>query len=380
MAGTSTPSVDVASTSRSTASASGASGSGAPASTPAPVDTVEPAGSTGAVTPAGRRLTTPRLNLRPVEYPELLAYRDAIRHSYWLHTEYNLTDDVHDFRARVSDVERSAIKNAMLAIAQVEVAVKTFWGDLYKRYPKPEVGAVGYTFAESEVRHQDAYAHLLEILGLNQEFERIREIPAIYQRVLFLNEHLGPRPAGRTATDREDALTLLLFSAFVEHVSLFGQFLIMKGFNRHRNLFKGIANIVEATSKEEQIHGLFGYQLVRTLREENPEWFDAAFTERVRAACLEAREAERGILDWLFEAGELDFLPRAVVDAYIEQRFDDALAAIDMPPLFEPDEALVAETRWFEEEVLAGKHYDFFHKRPTTYTKKAKSITSDDLF
>ncbi|HNQ99947.1 MAG TPA: ribonucleotide-diphosphate reductase subunit beta, partial [Trueperaceae bacterium] len=116
------------------------------------------------MTPAGRRLTTPRLNLRPVEYPELLAYRDAIRHSYWLHTEYNLTDDVHDFRARVSDVERSAIKNAMLAIAQVEVAVKTFWGDLYKRYPKPEVGAVGYTFAESEVRHQDAYAHLLEIL------------------------------------------------------------------------------------------------------------------------------------------------------------------------------------------------------------------------
>ncbi|MCO5173504.1 MAG: ribonucleotide-diphosphate reductase subunit beta [Trueperaceae bacterium] len=353
----------------------------APIADPAPAAAMRlaPSGVSGGAT-TDRRLTTPRLNLRPAEYPELLAYRDAIRHSYWLHTEYNLTDDVHDFRARVSDAERSAIKNAMLAIAQVEVAVKTFWGDLYKRYPKPEVGAVGYTFAESEVRHQDAYAHLLEVLGLNQEFERIREIPAIYQRVLFLNEHLGPRPPDRTATDREDALTLLLFSAFVEHVSLFGQFLIMKSFNRQRNLFKGIANIVEATSKEEQIHGLFGYQVVRTLREENPDWFDAAFTERVRAACLAAREAERGILDWIFEAGELDFLPRAVVDAYVEQRFDDSLAAIDMAPLFEPDAALVAQTRWFDEEVVAGKHYDFFHKRPTTYTKKAKSITSDDLF
>ena len=31
-------------------------------------------------------------------------------------------------------------------------------------------------------------------------------------------------------------------------------------------------------------------------------------------------------------------------------------------------------------EVLAGKHTDFFHKRPTTYTKKAKAITADDLF
>jgi hypothetical protein len=26
----------------------------------------------------------------------------------------------------------------MIAIAQIEVAVKTFWGDLYKRLPKPE--------------------------------------------------------------------------------------------------------------------------------------------------------------------------------------------------------------------------------------------------
>jgi ribonucleoside-diphosphate reductase beta chain len=30
--------------------------------------------------------------------------------------------------------------------------------------PKPEIGSVGATFAESEVRHQDAYSHLLEVL------------------------------------------------------------------------------------------------------------------------------------------------------------------------------------------------------------------------
>ena len=53
----------------------------------------------------------------------------------------------------------------MLAISQIEVAVKSFWGDLYHRIPKPEIGSVGSTFAESEVRHADAYSHLLEILG-----------------------------------------------------------------------------------------------------------------------------------------------------------------------------------------------------------------------
>src|SRR5690606_37612389 len=72
-----------------------------------------------------------RLNLKPYEYPELIEYKEAIQHSYWLHTEFNYTSDIQDFKVNVSEAERNAIKNAMLAIAQVEVAVKTFWGDLY---------------------------------------------------------------------------------------------------------------------------------------------------------------------------------------------------------------------------------------------------------
>ena len=44
------------------------------------------------------------------------------------------------------------LEKAMLAIAQIEVSVKTFWGDIFfKHLPKPEIGSVGYTFAESEV-------------------------------------------------------------------------------------------------------------------------------------------------------------------------------------------------------------------------------------
>lgn len=336
-----------------------------------------------AASSSARSLLVERRNLRPTEYPELLAYRDAIRHSYWLHTEYNLTDDVHDYRTRVSSAERSAIRNCMLAISQVEVAVKTFWGDLHKRYPKPEVAAVGYTFAESEVRHQDAYAHLLELLGLSGEFARIGEIPALSGRVTYLHEQLNRanRP-GLSADEagREGALTLLLFSAFTEHVSLFSQFLLLKAFNRHRNLFKGIANIVEATSKEEQIHGLFGYELIRLLKGERPHWFGREFDERVKEACLEAFAAEVRLVEWLYEAGELEFLPQNVMEAYLMERFNLSLGAVGIAPLFEPTEELLKETRWFEEELVAGKQYDFFHKRPTTYTKKTLSITADDLF
>ncbi len=112
-----------------------------------------------------------RIQFKPFEYPEVLEYIDAINHSYWIFTEYNYKSDINDFHTNITSIERNALKNALLAISQIEVSVKSFWGDLYKHFPKPEINAVGATFSESEVRHSRAYAHLLEILGFNNEFE-----------------------------------------------------------------------------------------------------------------------------------------------------------------------------------------------------------------
>ncbi len=211
-----------------------------------------------------------RVSLKPYEYPQLYEYVPAIRHSYWIHTEFNFTSDIQDFKSRLDGTEKSAIKNTMLAISQIEVAVKSFWGDLYQRMPKPEIGAVGSTFAESEVRHADAYSHLLEILGLNNEFKALKKKPVIMKRVQYLETALKN---SKSDDNKEYAEAVLLFSLFIEHVSLFSQFLIIMAFNKHKNMLKGISNVVEATSKEEQIHGDFGIDLIKILRDEHPEWF-----------------------------------------------------------------------------------------------------------
>jgi len=175
-------------------------------------------------------------------------------------------------------------------------------------------------------------------------------------------------------------MSLLLFSMFVEHVSLFSQFLIMTSFDKHEKKFKGITNAVEATSKEEQIHGLFGVELVEVIREENPDLFDEDFEEEVQAACQQAFEAEMKILDWIFDKGELDFLPRAQVDAFLRDRFNQSLENVSVEPIFEPDEGLLEETRWFDEDIMMTKDNDFFSKRSTTYNKHAQSVTAEDMF
>ncbi|MDH7913587.1 ribonucleotide-diphosphate reductase subunit beta [Winogradskyella sp. SYSU M77433] len=318
-----------------------------------------------------------RVNLKPYEYPQLYEYVPAIRHSYWIHTEFNFTSDIQDFKSNLSEKEKSAIKNTMLAISQIEVAVKTFWGDVHHRMPKPEIGSVGVTFAESEVRHHDAYSHLLEILGLNKEFEELKKKPVIMKRVQYLETALKN---AKSEDNREYSESILLFSLFIEHVSLFSQFLIIMAFNKHKNMLKGISNVVEATSKEEQIHGDFGIDIINIIKEENPEWFDENHNTLIQDMCKDAYIAESRIVDWIFEDGELEFLPKAVVNEFIKNRFNKSLESIGIEKAFDIDENLLSQTEWFDDEIIGTKHGDFFVKRSINYSKRTQSITSDDLF
>jgi len=324
-----------------------------------------------------KNIFKPRVNILPYEYPQLLAYKDAIRHSYWIDTEFNFTEDVQDFKVTITPAERDVIKKTMLAIAQIEVNVKTFWADMYKRMPITEIGDVGMTFAESEVRHKDAYARLLRILGLEKEFQSVVDVPAIAGRLKYLKKYLD---GTRSKDNKMYTKSVLLFSLFIEHVSLFSQFLIMMSFNKEKNVFKGISNVVEATSKEEEIHGNFGAEIINIIKRENPEWFDSEFEQLIYSACKKAYVAECDILEWIFSKGELEFLSKETIKNFIKNRFNNSLEKIGMKSIFEVDAELLKSTEWFDIEILGTKEGDFFYKKSVDYNKKSKSITVDDLF
>ena len=318
-----------------------------------------------------------RVNLKPYEYPNLNEYVDAIRHSYWVHTEFNYTSDIQDFKVHLNEAEKTAVERAMLAISQIEVAVKTFWGDIYKRMPKPEIGNVGATFAESEVRHADAYSHLIQLLGLNGEFENLLEVPAIRRRIKYLEKSISN---SKSVENKDYFESVVLFSMFVENVSLFSQFLVIMSFNKHKNMLKGISNAVEATSKEENIHAEFGFDLVNLIKQENPNWWTEQLVEDLINATKEAYEAEKEIVDWIFEKGDLDFLTKEQTMEFIKYRFNVSLNSIGIDSIFDINDTIVSTTEWFDDEILTTKHTDFFYKRSINYSKKSKSITSSDLF
>jgi ribonucleoside-diphosphate reductase beta chain len=316
-----------------------------------------------------------RTNLKPYEYPQFIEYLEAIRHSYWVHTEFNYSSDIQDMKVRMTPQEAEIVKKAMLAISQIEVQVKTFWAKIGDKLPKPEVQAVGVTFGESEVRHADAYSNLIEIMGLNLEFETLLDVPAIKKRVAYLEQSIA-----QPVDDKDYFHKIILFSMFVENVSLFSQFLIMMAFNKHKNLLKGISNAVEATSKEEDIHARFGFELVNIIKSENPEWWNKDTINEINRLCKDAYKAEAAIVDWIYGDTDLDFLPKETVKEFLKHRFNQSLQAIDLKPIYEVNKEAVKSTDWFVEEILSTKNIDFFVKRSTAYSKKTKAFTEDDLF
>lgn len=318
-----------------------------------------------------------RTNIKPYEYPQLYQYIPAIRNSYWVHTEYNYTSDIHDLKVGLSENEKEVLINAVLAISQIENQVKEFWGKIGDKLPKPEIKKVGATFSESEVRHEDAYSHILDITNLNGKFEEVINTPAIKGRIKYLDKILD---ISKSQEPSDIFKSIILFSMFIENVSLFSQFLIIMSFNKQKNVLKGISNAVEATSKEENLHAQFGFDLVNIMKKENPEWWNEELLLELTAFTYKAFEAEKGIIEWIFEKGDLDFITKETCVEFIKQRFNDSLNSIGMDLKFKVNDDILTKTEWFTDEVDMTKRPDFFNKRSINYNKKSKAITEDELF
>lgn len=317
-----------------------------------------------------------RTLVKPYEYPEVTKYSEAVQHSYWLVSEFDFSSDVQDYRTKITDKERVVIKRAMLAISQIEVAVKAFWGKVGDKLPKPEIAAAGAVMAESETRHFDFYSKLLEVLGLNGEFESALQQPEIQGRVEYLKKYLTRANSSKEAY----VLHLTLFTLLIENVSLFSQFLIIKLFRKEKNMFIDIESGINATQKEELIHAMFGAFLINKIKEEYPEWFTKEFYDKINKACKKAYEAECKIVDWIFDNNDLDFITREEVKEFIKLRVNDSLDMVGGQPMFTIDWEKLKRCEFFITEIYAFVRNDFFNSKSANYTKRNKSVSANDLF
>lgn len=313
-----------------------------------------------------------RDNYLPFDYPEVQPFIDKIQQSYWIHSEINFDADMLEY-SRLSESEQGIIRRAMLAISQIEVAVKNFWGSVYLSVPKPEINNVGACFSDAEARHADTYSRLLTILGLEHQFSEFLEHPTAKNRYSWLEKPRNDSP-------ENIAYNVAIFSMLIENVSLFSQFLILLSFNRHLGVMRNIANGISWTSADETVHYEFGAWLVNKLMQEYPEIDANGFRNKMRSVAHQALEHEIKMLDYILGGDELSFLSRDTIIHFIKHRLNKSLYGIGIDSAFEMDEEEYKKTQWFDELVNGTGHKDFFALRPTEYSVKDVVFTGEELF
>ena len=317
-----------------------------------------------------------QISRKPDHYPWTAEFIETMHNGFWTDKEFNFQSDVQDFKVNLTDYEREIITRSLSAIGQIEVAVKTFWAKLGENLPHPSLSDLGYVMANVEVIHNNAYERLLKVLDMEDVFEQNLKLDIIQNRVKYLRKY---NHKYYKDSKKQYVYALILFTLYVENVSLFSQFYTINYFNRYRNMFKDTSQQVAYTSREELIHALCGIRIINTIREEYPELFDEELTERIRSECIEAFKAESKIIDWSVNGYKSEYLSADILKNFIKNRLNESLTQIGIKPVFDDvNEELLKKTVWFDEDVLGNTSTDFFHKRPTEYAKKDKSYS--DLF
>jgi len=310
----------------------------------------------------------------PYEYPEVLDFVKAIRDSFWVHTHYTWDTDITDFNnPLVPQHYKDVYTRCALAIAQIEVTVKKFWGTIDQTFPKHEFSMLGSTFDESEARHFDTYRFVLELVGKNDLFNELNKYPVLQER----SKSLKLAVAVPSDSKSDFLLKTILFSTFIENVSLFSQFLIIASFNKFESLFPASTNGVSATNLDETCHHLAGIWIAEKIIEENPDLWTPALKSEIVSRAQAAIQTELELVDWIFDNKDLPFLTRIQVKDFVRTRMRDSLATlgIEIYPTLVP-----VYFDWFDGRTTLLTNLDFFAKKGYSYNKGSRAYSSASIF
>lgn len=318
-----------------------------------------------------------QISRKPNKYPWTDEFIEAMHQGFWTDKEFNFKSDIQQFKVNLTDQEKEIIVRTLSAIGQIEIAVKTFWAKLGENLPHPSLSDLGYVMANVEVIHNNAYERLISVLGLEKVFEENLKLDWIEGRVKYLRKYTH-----RYYKDskKQYLYALILFTLFVENVSLFSQFYVINWFARFKNVLKDTDQQVKYTRNEENIHALVGIKLINTIRKEYPELFDEELEEKIAKEAVQAFESESQIVDWMVNGIQEEGLSADILKEFIKNRINDSLKQIKFKKVFDVNKELISKTKWFEEELLGNNMTDFFHSRPVEYSKKNQSFSEEDLF
>ncbi len=282
------------------------------------------------------------LTLRPMAYPRFFEqYRAAIKNT-WSVEEVDFSTDVSDLNVKMTPAERHLVQRLVAFFATGDsIVANNVVLNLYRHLNAPEARMYLSRQLYEEAQHVQFYLTLLDTYVPEPEdrhraFAAVENIPSIRRKAEFCMRWLDSlQPVQRLSTReqrRAFLLNLICFAACVEGLFFFGAFAYVY-FLRSRGLLHGLAAGTSWVFRDESAHMAFAFEVIRTLRQEEPALFDDALAKDVARMLEEAILCETQFAEDLL-AGGVAGLSTAEVRRYLEYCADQRLATLGLPKAY----------------------------------------------
>ncbi len=281
------------------------------------------------------------LTLRPMTYPMFYEmYRGAIKNT-WTVDEVDFSTDLADLR-KMGEAERHLVRRLVAFFATGDSIVSNnLVLNLYKHINAPEARMYLSRQLYEEALHVQFYLTLLDTY-IPEETERhaafaaIDNVPSIRAKAEFCMKWLDSihdLDALRTREERRRfLLNLICFAACIEGLFFFGAFAYVY-FLRSKGLLHGLAAGTNWVFRDESAHMAFAFEVIRTVRREEPELFDEQLGKDVVRMLEEAVECEVQFARDLLQGGVAG-LSVDDMRAYLQYCADQRLSTLGLSEHF----------------------------------------------
>jgi ribonucleoside-diphosphate reductase beta chain len=274
-----------------------------------------------------------------MHYPQFFEmYRDGIKNT-WTVEEVDFSTDVHDLRNKMTEADRHLIQRLIAFFATGDSIVSNnLVLNLYKHINAPEARMYLSRQLYEEAVHVQFYLTLLDTYVPDPEdraeaFSAIETIPSIQRKGDFCLRWIDTINELDKLETREHRrqflLNLICFATCIEGLFFFAAFAYVY-FLRSRGLLHGLAAGTNWVFRDESAHMAFAFEVVKIVREQEPDLFDDQMAADIAQMLDEAVECETLFAADLLSGGVVGLSVRDMRQ-YLEYVADQRLTMLGLP-------------------------------------------------
>ena len=315
-------------------------------------------------------LLTEQVAYKPFRYPWAYNAWKTQQQIHWLADEVPLSEDVNDWKHKLTDTEKNLLTQIFRFFVQSDVEVSNCYHKFYMSVFKPtEVLMMLSAFNSTETIHIDAYAHLIDTLGLPE---------AEYNAFLEYSEMKDKHDFMRSVNIKDNfnvAKTMGIFGGFVEGLALFASFAMLLNWQRFNKL-KGVGQIIAWSVRDETLHCNSIIKLFHAFVQEN-NIDKKKLHKELTDSCKLVVAQEDKFIDLTFKLGPVEGMSANDIKSYIRYIANLRLSQLGIKEIYD---VKVNPLPWLDEQLNAVEHMNFFEGRATEYSKAATTGDWDDAF